>query len=169
MLHSWDFIAAPKKVKLDFNISTAKWILWLKTIPGKTLQTTEWMTSSGEFWHLCKRFPNLYIKWIQIYRKLDYGRVFCQYPNTINTFQWQICCLNSKTFSKKNFFFLVICNVKRKLKIRYSIYFLVQQKEPLNIQNSLTRNYSTYLRFLEGFLLTTTTTQGVLFHQYIIK
>ena len=38
--------------------------------------------------------------------------------------------------------------------------FLAQQKEPLNKQNSLTRYYSTYLRFLEGFLITMTTTQG---------
>ena len=36
-------------------------------------------------------------------------------------------------------------------------------------QNSLTRYYSTYLRFLEGFLVTTGITQGVRFHQYIIK
>ena len=34
--------------------------------------------------------------------------------------------------------------------------FLAQQKEP----TSLTRYYSTYLRFLEGFLITMTTTQG---------
>ena len=34
-------------------------------------------------------------------------------------------------------------------------------------KKSLTRHYSTYLRFLEGFLFTTTTTQGVRFHQNI--
>ena len=63
----------------------------------------------------------------------------------------------------------VIPNVKRKWKIRHSINFLTQQKEPLNKQNSLTRYYSTNLRLLEGFLATTTTKQGVRFHQYIIK
>ena len=47
--------------------------------------------------------------------------------------------------------------------------FLAQQKEPLNKQNSLTRYYSTYLRFLEGFHVTIITTQGVRFHQYFIK
>ena len=55
------------------------------------------------------------------------------------------------------------------MKIRYSIHFLAQQKGPLNEQNSLTSYYSTYIRFLEGFIVTTTTTQGVRFHQYIIK
>ena len=55
------------------------------------------------------------------------------------------------------------------MEIRFSIHFLVQQKEPLNKQNSLTRYCSTYIRFLEGFFVTTTTTQGVRFHQYIIK
>ena len=39
--------------------------------------------------------------------------------------------------------------------------FLTQQKESLNKQNSLTRYYSTYLRFIEGFLVITTTAQGV--------
>ena len=63
----------------------------------------------------------------------------------------------------------MIRNVKKKRKIGYSIHFLVQQKEPLNKQNSLTRYYSTNLRLLEGFLATTTTKQGVRFHQYIIK
>ena len=58
---------------------------------------------------------------------------------------------------------------KKKWKIRYSIHFLDQQKEPLNQQNSLTRYYSTYLRFLQGFYVTTRTTQGVRFHQCIIK
>ena len=80
------------------------------------------MTSSGEFCHLCKRFPNLYIKWIQIYRKLNYGRVFCQYPNTINTFQWQICCLNSKTFSKKFFFWDLLCKKEIEDKILNSFF-----------------------------------------------
>ena len=47
--------------------------------------------------------------------------------------------------------------------------FLTQQKETLNKQNSFTRYYSTYLRFLEGFLVITTTAQGVRFHQYIFK
>ena len=47
--------------------------------------------------------------------------------------------------------------------------YLAQQKEPLNKQNFLTRYYATYPRFLEGFLVTTTTTKGVRFHQYIIK
>ena len=47
--------------------------------------------------------------------------------------------------------------------------FFGSGKEPLIKENSLTRYYSTYLRLLEGFLVTTTTTQGVRFHQYIIK
>ena len=62
----------------------------------------------------------------------------------INTFQWQICCLN--------FNFFVICNVKRKGKIRYSIRFWLNKKQPLNKQNSLTLYYFRYLSFLEGFL-----------------
>ena len=49
------------------------------------------------------------------------------------------------------------------------IYFLAQQKETFNKQNSLTHYYSTYFRFLEGFLFTTTTPQRVHFHEYIIK
>ena len=69
----------------------------------------------------------------------------------------------------KKIYFFLIRNVKRKWRIRYSIHFLTQQEEPLNKQNLLTRYYSTYLRFLEGFLVTTTTTQGVRFHQYIVK
>ena len=89
--------------------------------------------------------------------KLDCRWVIYQYPNTINAFQWQICCLNSKTFSKSLCF--VIRNVRRTWKIRYSIHFLAQQKELLNKQNSLNRYYSTYLRFLEGFRFTTTTIQ----------
>ena len=36
-------------------------------------------------------------------------------------------------------------------------FFLAQQKEPLNKQNLLTRYYFTYRRFLEGFLVTSTT------------
>ena len=47
--------------------------------------------------------------------------------------------------------------------------FLAQQKETLNKQDFLTRYYFTYPRFLEGFLVTTTVTQGVRFCQYIIK
>ena len=54
------------------------------------------------------------------------------------------------------------------MEVRYSVLFLAQHKEPLNKQNSLTRYYTTYLRFLEGFLVTTRTTNGVRFHQYII-
>ena len=42
-------------------------------------------------------------------------------------------------------------------------HFLAQQKELLNKQNSLTHNYSKYLRFVKGFLVTTTATQGVRF------
>ena len=49
--------------------------------------------------------------------------------------------------------------MKRKQKIRYSSHFLAQQKKPLQKQKSLTRYYSTYLRFLEGFLGTMITTQ----------
>ena len=49
------------------------------------------------------------------------------------------------------------------------VHFSAQQKEPLNKQNSLTRYYSRYLYFLEDFLGTTTTKQGVHFHQCIIK
>ena len=97
--------------------------------------------------------------------KLDCKRAIYQYPNTINTFQWQICCLSSKRFSIFFFFFFFeIRNVKRKWKIRCSIHFLAQQKEPLNKQNSLTRYYSTYLRSLKGFLVITTTTQGARFY-----
>ena len=99
--------------------------------------------------------------------KLDCRRVIYQYPNTINTFQWQICCLNSKTFSK--ILYLLIRNIKRKRKIRHPIHFLAQQKQPLNKKNSLTRYYSTYLHFPEGFLIIAKTTKGVRFHQYIIK
>ena len=36
------------------------------------------------------------------------------------------------------------------MKIRQSIRFFAQQKEPLNKQNSLTPYCSIYLRFLEG-------------------
>ena len=46
--------------------------------------------------------------------------------------------------------------------------FFGSAKRPFK-QNILTRYYSTYLRFLDGFLVTTTATQGVRFHQYIIK
>ena len=53
------------------------------------------------------------------------------------------------------------------MKDRFLIHFLAQQKEPS--QNSPTLYYSTYLRFLEGFLVTTTTTQGVRFHRCIVK
>ena len=49
------------------------------------------------------------------------------------------------------------------------IHFLAQQKENLNKQNSVARYYSTHFRFPEGFLFTATTTQGVRFHEYIIK
>ena len=50
-----------------------------------------------------------------------------------------------------------------------SIHFLALQKETLNKQNSLTHYYSTHFRILEDFLVTTTITQGVSFHKYIIK
>ena len=50
---------------------------------------------------LHKLNSNLQENWIA-------GRFFYQYSNTINTLQWQICCLNS------NAFFFVIRNVKRK-------------------------------------------------------
>ena len=63
----------------------------------------------------------------------------------------------------------MIRNVKMKWKLRYSIHLLAQQKETLNKQNSLTHYYSTYLCFLEGFLVITTTRQGERFHQCIIK
>ena len=53
--------------------------------------------------------------------------------------------------------------------MRYSIHFLAQQKEPLNKQNSVACYYSTYLRSIERFLVTTTATQGVRFHQHIVK
>ena len=86
-LHLWHFIIAPKILKLDFNICTTKLILWLKTVAGKTLQTNESTTNSWEFWCLCKRFPNFYIKWIQIYRKIRLQEDYFQYPNEINTFQ----------------------------------------------------------------------------------
>ena len=63
----------------------------------------------------------------------------------------------------------MIRNIKRKWKIRYSINFLAHQKEHVNKQNSFTRHYFTYLLFIQGFLVTTTTMQGVLFYQYIIN
>ena len=114
----------------------------MKTIPGKTLQTTEWTTNSWEFWCLCKRFTNFYIKWIQIY----YRRIIFKYRNRINTFQWQICWLNSKLFLKILFF--VICYLKRKWKIRYSIHFLADQKE---IKNKTKFTYSLLLH-ISSFL-----------------
>ena len=98
-LHFWHFIVAPEKLKLDFNISTAKWIL------EKQLQTTESRTNSWEFWYLCKRVSNFYIKWIQIYRETEIQEGYLSISHhTINTFQKQISCLNSRTFSK-NFWF----------------------------------------------------------------
>ena len=45
----WGFIVAPKKLKLDFNINAAKWILWVKTIPWTNIQTTEWTTNIESF------------------------------------------------------------------------------------------------------------------------
>ena len=119
-----------------------------------------WVTNSWGFWYLCKSFPNFYIKWIQIYRKTGLQEGYLSIPNTMSKFQ-------PKRFQK--FYFVVIRNVKRKWKIRYSIHFLALQKETLNKQNSFTRCYSTYLRFLEGLLVTAMTTQGLRFHQYIIK
>ena len=32
----------------------------------ESLQITEWTTNTWVFWRLRKRFPNFYIKWIQI-------------------------------------------------------------------------------------------------------
>ena len=92
------FIVTPKKLKLDFNISTAKQMLWFKNVLGKSLQTTEWTTNSYKFWCLCKRFPKFYIKWIKVSGKTRFRSVIYRYPNTINKFQWQIGCLNSKNF-----------------------------------------------------------------------
>ena len=67
----------------------------------------------------------------------------------------------------KKFIFFVNRNVKRKWKIKYPIHFLAHQKEPLNKQNSLTRYYSTYLYFLEAFLVNETTQR--VRYVYIIK
>ena len=61
-----------------------------------------------------KRRKNTWFIW-----KLDCRRVIYQYANRINTFQWQICGPNSKTFSKIFFAWFVM-----KWKIRYSIHFL---------------------------------------------
>ena len=47
--------------------------------------------------------------------------------------------------------------------------FFGSAKRTFNKQNALTRYYSIYLRFLEGFLVTTTIPQGVRFYQYIFK
>ena len=128
----------------------------------KILRTTESATNSWEFWCFCKRFSNFYLTWIQIYRETEMQEGYFSIPHhMINTFQKQICCLNSTTFS--NFF------LKKKRNGRYWIHFLAQQKEPSNKQNSLTHYYSTYLRFLKRFLTTTTTIQGVAFHQCINK
>ena len=132
-----------------------------KLFQRKQLQTNESTTNSWEFRCLCKRFCNFYRKWIQINRETEIQEGYLSIPNhTINTFQRQ-------NVFKTNFF--VIRNVKRKWKIRCSIHFLAQQKEPLNKQNSFTHYYATYLPFLERFLATTTTTQGVDFHKRIIK
>ena len=90
-LHFWHFIIATKKIKLDFNISTAKWIIWFKTLLEKTLQTTESTTNSWEFFCF-KAVPNFYIEWIQVYKETGLRRVIYQHPNTINTFQTQIYC-----------------------------------------------------------------------------
>ena len=38
LLHIWHFIIVPKRLRLDFNISTVKWILWFKAVPGKIQQ-----------------------------------------------------------------------------------------------------------------------------------
>ena len=46
----------------------------------------------------------------------------------------------------------------------YSIYFLAWQKERFKKKKSFTRYYPTDLRFLEGFLITTTIIQRVRFH-----
>ena len=42
----------------------------------------------------------------------------------------------------KKFYIFEIRNVKRKWKIRYSIHFLPQEKEPFNKQNSLTPKFA---------------------------
>ena len=63
----------------------------------------------------------------------------------------------------------MIRKVKSKWKIRYSIHFLAQQKEPLNKLNSLTYYYSTFLRFYEGFPVTMATALGLRFLLNVIK
>ena len=117
-------------------------------------------------WCLCKRFDNFYIKWIQIYRKTGLQGGYLSIPQhdyyismakLLSTFQ--------NVFQNFIFLWFVIRNVKSKLKTRHSIHFLAQQKQPLNKQNSLTCYCSTYLRFLEAFLVTTTTTQRIRFHK----
>ena len=104
LLHFWDFIVAFKKLKLDFNISTVKWILWFQTIPGRTLQTIEWTTNRILIDVFVRGFPSFTKNEFKFIGKLDCRRVIYQYPNTINAFQLQICYLNSKIFSKIFFF-----------------------------------------------------------------
>ena len=96
----WDFKVTPKILKL-------KWILWFNTVPGKTPQTTDSATNSWEIWCFCKRFPNFYIKWIQIYRETELQEGYLWISNTINAFQWQ-SCLNSKTLPKLIFLWFVM-------------------------------------------------------------
>ena len=157
-LHFWHFIIAPEKLKLDFNINTAKWIL------EKQLQTTESRTNSWEFWYLCKRFSNFYIKWIQIYRETEIQEGYLSIPHhTINTFQRQICCLNSRTFSKNLF---LIRNVKRKCYIRHKILNSFFR----STKRTFKETKFTYLLLLYIFSFPWKISwQGVGFHQCIIK
>ena len=148
-------MVAPEKVKLDFIISTAKWILWFKTIPGKSLQTTEQTTKIWEFWCLCKSFSNVY--WIA-------GGFFINIPTQLIHFKGTFVAWFQNVF--KNFTFLWF---DYKKEMEDSIHFLAQEIELLNKQDSLNSYYSTYFHLFEGFLGTTTTTQEVSFHQCVIK
>ena len=80
LLHFWDSVVASKKLKLDFNINTAKWIFWFKTVPGKTLHIPESMTNSWEFWYFCNSFPIFYIKLIRIYRETGLPEGYLSLP-----------------------------------------------------------------------------------------
>ena len=60
---------------------------------------------SWEFWYLCKRFPNFYIKWIQIYRKTGLQEGYLPIPQYVQYVS--IANLLSKFQNAfKNFIFL---------------------------------------------------------------
>ena len=107
------------KIKTWFQRLDSKMNPLIQNCSRKKIQTTEPTTNSWEFWCFYKRFSNFYIKWVQIYR--ENWQEYLSIPHhTINTFQKQICCQNSSTFS--TFFFFLIRNVKRKWKILNSFF-----------------------------------------------